>query len=92
MGYWGVGSEGAPVVTMPGIDLPDEVVSNRSRSSTGQGGYYPGMGMSTNAKTDLRIDGLSIRSVENAEGKRRVILEDSEFEDAHMASNHFHGF
>lgn len=92
MGYWGVGSERAPLMTMPGIDLPDEVVSKRSRSSTTQGGRYPVMNMNTNTKMDLQADGVSTRSEENFEAKRHVIREDSEFDDAHGSSNHFRGF
>lgn len=87
-GYWSVGSERAPAMTMPGIDLPDEVVSNRSRSSTGQDGHYPGTGLSTNTRTDSQIDGVSIRSEETWRGKRLVIQEDSEY----AARNHFRGF
>ena len=77
---------------MPGVDLPDEVVSNRSRSSTGQGGHYPGVSVSTNTKTDSQIDRVSIRSDETRGGKRLVIQEDSELDDAHGSRNHFRGF
>ncbi|ERF72297.1 hypothetical protein EPUS_02184 [Endocarpon pusillum Z07020] len=91
-GYWGAGSERTPAMTKPGIHLPDEVVSNRSRSSTRQGGHYPGTGMSTTTKADSQIDGVSIGSEDTLRGTRLVIQEDWESDDAHVARNHFRGF
>ncbi len=88
MGYWGVGER---AVTMPGVELPDEVVGHGHRSSSrsptvnGNGddnADYPAMGM--------QIDAASILSEENFRGKRRVRQEDWAFEAGHV--NHFRGF
>ncbi len=96
VGYRGVGNETAPLTTMPGIDLPDGVVSKRSRASTAQDGHYPAMRMNTNmnmnTKMGFPMESVSSRSDESFEAKRHVFREDGEFHDARRASNYFRGF
>jgi hypothetical protein len=83
MGYWGVGERS---MRAPGVDLPDEVV-NRSRSPTVQS-HYPAGGSNHN----LQVDGVSIMSEENFEGKRHVIQEDLAYDIGPGGNTHFRGF
>lgn len=94
LGYWGVGDRVvSPMPTqMPGVDLPDEVVSNRSISPTVQAGHYPGMHVNMNMSMKMQIDGVSIMSEEGFEAKKHVIQEDVEYDDGHEGAHHFSGF
>lgn len=77
MGYWGVGEGGI----MPGVDLPDEVVS-RSRSPTVQDNYQ-----------GMQVDGVSIVNEDEVEGKKHAIHGDVSL-DGHdgAEAHHFRGF
>lgn len=78
MGYWGVGDRpmASPTMTVPGVELPDEVVGRRSSSrppalQNGGGNSYPGVQM-------MHLDSVSVRSDDGfrERKKKRLVLRD----------------